>query len=163
MEHKLTHIDQAGNAVMVDVGEKQVTHRTAIARGEIHMNAEEFAAVQQGTAKKGDVLGVAQIAGIMAAKKTADLIPLCHRLNLTNCKVTFSLLPEQNAIEAQCLVACDGKTGVEMEALTGCNLALLTIYDMLKALDKRMEIMAVHLIEKHGGRSGDFSFEQVKP
>ncbi|WP_432619918.1 cyclic pyranopterin monophosphate synthase MoaC [Butyricicoccus sp.] len=163
MEHKLTHIDQAGNAVMVDVGEKQITHRTAIARGEIHMNAEAFAAVQQGTAKKGDVLGVAQIAGIMAAKKTADLIPLCHRLHLTNCKVTFELLPEQRAIEARCLVACDGKTGVEMEALTGCNVALLTIYDMLKALDKRMEITAVHLIEKHGGRSGDFSFEQVKP
>lgn len=148
---------------MVDVGEKQIAHRTAIARGEIHMNAEAFAAVQQGTAKKGDVLGVAQIAGIMAAKKTADLIPLCHRLNLTNCKVTFELLPEQQAIEARCLVACDGKTGVEMEALTGCNVALLTIYDMLKALDQRMEITAVHLIEKHGGRSGDFSYEQVKP
>lgn len=148
---------------MVDVGEKQVTHRTAVARGEIHMNEAAFAAVQQGTAKKGDVLGVAQIAGIMAAKKTADLIPLCHRLNLTNCKVTFELLPEQQAIEAHCLVACDGKTGVEMEALTGCNVALLTIYDMLKALDKRMEITAVHLIEKHGGRSGNFSYEQVQP
>ena len=146
MEHKLTHIDEAGNAVMVDVGEKQITHRTALARGEIHMNEAAFAAVRDGTAKKGDVLGVAQIAGIMAAKKTADLIPLCHRLNLTNCKVTFMMHPDRKAIEVCCLAACDGKTGVEMEALTGCHIALLTIYDMLKAADKHMTMTDIHLV-----------------
>ena len=154
MEHKLTHIDEAGNAVMVDVGEKQITHRTALARGEIHMNEAAFAAVRDGTAKKGDVLGVAQIAGIMAAKKTADLIPLCHRLNLTNCKVTCMMHPDRKAIEVCCLAACDGKTGVEMEALTGVNVALLTIYDMCKAVDKGMEINEVHLLRKSGGKSG---------
>ncbi len=161
MEQKktLTHMDAEGNAVMVDVGEKEITHRTAVAHGFISMNDAAFAAVRDGSAKKGDVLGVAQIAGIMAAKRTADLIPLCHRLNLTNCKVTFQLLPERRAVEAVCRVACDGKTGVEMEALTGCSTALLTIYDMLKALDKRMKIESVHLLEKHGGRSGDFQFE----
>lgn len=163
MEHKLTHIDEAGNAVMVDVGEKQIIHRTALARGEIHMNEAAFAAVRDGTAKKGDVLGVAQIAGIMAAKKTADLIPLCHRLNLTNCKVTFMMHPDRKAIEVCCLAACDGKTGVEMEALTGCHIALLTIYDMLKAADKHMTMTDIHLVEKHGGRSGDFSYQQVTP
>ena len=161
MEQKktLTHMDAEGNAVMVDVGEKEITHRTAVAHGFISMNDAAFAAVRDSSAKKGDVLGVAQIAGIMAAKRTADLIPLCHRLNLTNCKVTFQLLPERRAVEAVCRVACDGKTGVEMEALTGCSTALLTIYDMLKALDKRMKIESVHLLEKHGGRSGDFQFE----
>lgn len=161
MEQKrtLTHMDAEGNAVMVDVGEKEITHRAAVAHGFISMNDAAFAAVRDGSAKKGDVLGVAQIAGIMAAKRTADLIPLCHRLNLTNCTVTFQLLPDRRAIEAVCRVACDGKTGVEMEALTGCSTALLTIYDMLKALDKRMKIESVHLLEKHGGQSGDFRFE----
>ena len=158
-EHRLTHIDRDGNAVMVDVGEKQVTHRTASACGRIFMNDAAFAAVRDGTAKKGDVLGVAQIAGIMAAKRTPDLIPLCHRLNLTKCTVTFELIPETQEIEAVCTAACDGKTGAEMEALTGCSTALLTIYDMLKALDRRMIIRSVHLVEKHGGRSGDFYFE----
>ena len=165
-ERRLTHIDSDGNAVMVDVGEKAVTHRTASACGRISMNDAAFAVVRDGTAKKGDVLGVAQIAGIMAAKRTADLIPLCHRLNLTNCTVTFQLLPEHQEIEAVCTVSCDGKTGVEMEALTGCSTALLTIYDMLKALDRRMSIRSVHLLEKHGGQSGDFYFEtdeEAKP
>lgn len=161
-EKRLTHIDTEGNAVMVDVGEKTITHRTAVAHGMISMNGTAFAAVCDGTAKKGDVLGVAQIAGIMAAKHTADLIPLCHHLNLTNCNVTFRLLPEQSRIEAVCRVACDGKTGVEMEALTGCSTALLTIYDMLKALDKRMKIESIHLLEKHGGRSGDFQFASIE-
>lgn len=164
MEHnmKLTHVDTDGNAVMVDVGEKQVTHRTAIAHGLISMNEAAFAAVRDGSTKKGDVLGVAQIAGIMAAKRTSDLIPLCHRLNLTHCSVTFQLLSDVRQIEVRCKVACDGKTGVEMEALTGCSTALLTIYDMVKALDKRMKIESVHLLEKHGGRSGDFQFEPIE-
>ena len=164
MEQKenLTHIDTEGNAVMVDVGGKQITHRIAVAHGFISMNGTAFAAVRDGSAKKGDVLGVAQIAGIMAVKRTSDLIPLCHRLNLTHCTVTFQLLPEVCQIEAVCRVACDGKTGVEMEALTGCSIALLTIYDMLKALDKRMKIESVHLLEKHGGRSGDFQFESIE-
>lgn len=159
---KLTHVDADGNAVMVDVGEKQVTHRTAVAHGFISMNKAAFAAVRDGSAKKGDVLGVAQIAGIMAAKRTSDLIPLCHYLNLTHCSVTFQLLPDVRQIEVRCKVTCDGKTGVEMEALTGCSTALLTIYDMVKALDKRMKIESIHLLEKHGGRSGDFQFERVK-
>lgn len=154
----LTHIDCDGNAVMVDVGEKRVTHRTASACGRISMNAAAFAAVRDGTAQKGNVLGAAQIAGIMAAKRTSDLIPLCHRLNLTKCMVTFELFPERREIAAVCTAACDGKTGVEMEALTGCSAALLTVYDMLKALDRRMTIQSVHLVEKHGGRSGDFYF-----
>ena len=161
MEQKenLTHIDAEGNAVMVDVGGKQITHRTAVAHGYISINGTAFAAVRDGSAKKGVVLGVAQIAGIMAAKRTSDLIPLCHRLNLTHCTVTFQLLPEVCQIEAVCRVACDGKTGVEMEALTGVQIALLTIYDMCKAIDKGMVITDVHLMSKSGGKSGDFRWE----
>lgn len=155
----LTHIDANGNAVMVDVSEKLPTHRTAVAVGRISMSEACFAAVRDGTAKKGDVLAVAQVAGIMATKRTSDLIPLCHVLNLTKCSVTFRLLPERHQVEVTCTVSCDGKTGVEMEALTGASVALLTIYDMCKAIDKRMVIEAVHLVEKHGGKSGDFRFD----
>ncbi|MVB11652.1 Cyclic pyranopterin monophosphate synthase [Caprobacter fermentans] len=153
-----THIDSGGNAVMVDVSGKTATKRRAVAAGRIRMSGECFLAVRNGTAKKGNVLGVAQVAGIMAAKRTADLIPLCHRLNLTNCRVEFTLHPESSEIEAVCTVFCEGRTGVEMEALTGVSVSLLTVYDMCKAVDKRMEMGNIHLVEKHGGKSGEFYF-----
>lgn len=155
---EFTHIDENGNAVMVDVSEKSITRREATAVGHISMNEECFHAVLNGQVKKGDVLAVAQVAGIMAAKQTANLIPLCHNLNLTKSKVEFSLQPENHEIQAVCTVSCEGRTGVEMEALTGASIALLTIYDMCKAIDKRMEISGVHLEAKSGGRSGDFHF-----
>ncbi len=156
-----THMDQGGNARMVDVSGKAVTHRTAVARGIITMSRECFALVKKGRMKKGDVLGVAQVAGIMAAKNTSGLIPLCHILQLTKCQVEFSLLEERCAIEARCTVACEGKTGVEMEALTGAAVALLTVYDMCKAVDKAMVLSEIRLLEKHGGKSGDLVFEET--
>lgn len=158
MENRFTHIDAGGNAVMVDVSAKQPTSRTAVAVGRIAMSAECFAMVAEGRAQKGDVLGVAQVAGIMATKRTSELIPLCHGLNLTKSAVEFRLLEQQHAVEAVCTVRCGGKTGVEMEALTGVSVALLTVYDMCKAVDKRMVISDIHLAEKHGGKSGDFYF-----
>lgn len=145
---------------MVDVSGKNITSRTATAVGKIYMSAECFALVQSGAMKKGDVLGVAQVAGIMGTKRTAELIPLCHILNLTKSAVTFRLIPEESAIEASCTVSCDGKTGVEMEALTGVSVALLTVYDMCKAADKRMVMGDIHLVEKRGGKSGDFKFKE---
>ena len=156
-ENNLTHFDAAGNAVMVDVSEKPVTAREATAHGIITMNAEAFAAVESGTVKKGDVLGVAQVAGIMATKRTSDLIPLCHTLLLTKSAVEFTLHPEEHSIEAECTVRCEGQTGVEMEALTGVSTALLTIYDMCKAVDKGMELGEIHLVEKTGGKSGHYT------
>ena len=153
-ENNLTHFDAAGNAVMVDVSEKPVTARQAVARGIITMNAAAFAAVRDGTAQKGDVLGVARIAGIMAAKRTSELIPLCHPLPLTKVQIEFELLPERRAVEARCTVKTSGVTGVEMEALTGVSTALLTIYDMCKAVDKGMELGEIHLEKKSGGKSG---------
>ena len=176
-ENNLTHFDAAGNAVMVDVSGKPVTAREATARGILTMNTEAFAAVQSGTVKKGDVLGVARIAGIMAAKRTSELIPLCHPLPhtllsgrgwhseliplchplpLSKVCVDFELLPEQQAVEARCTVKTSGVTGVEMEALTGVSTALLTIYDMCKAVDKGMELSGIHLVEKTGGKSGHY-------
>lgn len=122
------------------------------------MSAECYQAVKEGSAKKGDVLGVARVAGIMATKRTADLIPLCHVLALTKCAVDFTLADESHSITARCTVQCEGKTGVEMEALTGVSTALLTVYDMCKAMDKRMVISDIHLCEKQGGKSGDFVF-----
>ena len=160
MEQNLdfTHFDQNGNARMVDVSGKEITSRTAVAEGVIRVSQAVFDAVSQKTVKKGDVLTVAQVAGIMGAKRTADLIPMCHILNLTNATLNFEMLPETCEIKAVCTVKTDGKTGVEMEALTGVNIALLTIYDMCKAIDKRMVIREVHLVEKHGGKSGDFIY-----
>ena len=155
----LTHIDENGNAVMVDVGAKAVTHREAVAVGRITMSADCFAMVAEGRAKKGDVLGVAQVAGIMAAKRTFESIPLCHPLLLTKCRVEFTMLREEHAIEARCTTQCDGKTGVEMEALNGVTTALLTIYDMCKAADRGMVLSGIHLAEKSGGKSGHFVFE----
>ena len=158
----LTHIDENGNAVMVDVGAKAVTHREAVAVGRITMSGECFAMVAEGRAKKGDVLGVAQVAGIMAAKRTFESIPLCHPLLLTKCRVEFTMLREEHAIEARCTTQCAGKTGVEMEALNGVTTALLTIYDMCKAADRGMVLSGIHLAEKSGGKSGHFVFEDER-
>ncbi len=154
----LTHFDEKGNARMVDVSDKEITCREASAEGTIAVSREVFEAVAGKTVKKGDVLTVAQVAGIMGAKRTSDLIPMCHILNLTNAKLTFEMLPDTSEIRAVCTVKTEGKTGVEMEALTGVSTALLTIYDMCKAIDKRMVIRDIHLVEKHGGKSGDFYF-----
>lgn len=156
---EFTHVDENGDARMVDVGEKDVTKRTAIAAGSIRMSAECFLMIQSGTAKKGDVLAVAQVAGIMATKRTAELIPLCHTLAITKSAVEFTMDAERCEITARCTVSCVGRTGVEMEALTGVSAALLTIYDMAKAVDKRMVIGGIHLLEKHGGKSGDVFFQ----
>ena len=139
---------------MVDVGEKAVTDRIATAHGFIHVNREVYEAIKQGTAKKGDVLGVARVAGIMGAKRTSDLIPLCHVLMLTKCTVDFILHDDRRAVEAVCTVKTSGKTGVEMEALTGVNVALLTIYDMCKAMDRGMTMTDITLLLKDGGKSG---------
>ena len=155
-ENKLTHFDAAGNAVMVDVSGKPVTAREAVARGVITMNEAAFAALAGGTVQKGDVLGVARVAGIMATKHTSDLIPLCHPLPLTKAALDFRLLPERRAVEARCTVRTSGVTGVEMEALTGVSTALLTIYDMCKALDKGMELGEICLASKSGGKSGPY-------
>ena len=156
MDNGLTHFDSQGNAVMVDVSEKQATHRIAVASGKIKVNQAVYDAIVEGSVKKGDVLGVARGAGIMAAKKTHELIPMCHPLLLTKCTVDFELLPEELAVKAIATVKVNGQTGVEMEALTSVNVALLTIYDMCKAIDKTMEMTEIHLEEKSGGKSGTF-------
>ncbi len=153
---KLNHFDEKGNAVMVDVTEKAETERTAAARGRIKVSREVYEAVEAGTVKKGDVLGTARIAGIMATKRTAELIPMCHPLMLTKAAVDFELFPDVPAIDAVCTVKLKGRTGVEMEALTGVTAALLTVYDMCKALDKGMEITDVRLLKKTGGKSGTY-------
>ena len=151
-----THFDHEGNAIMVDVHEKADTYRVAIAQGTITVNKEVFDAITHHTAKKGDVLGVARIAGIMAAKKNAELIPLCHIIALTDCEVQFSLDVANHQITAICRTSCVGKTGVEMEAMTGVSVALLTIYDMCKAMDRSMVISGIQLLEKLGGKSGHY-------
>ena len=165
-EKKLTHFNESGEAHMVDVHEKADTYRVAKAEGTIFVNEDAFAAISQGTAKKGDVLGfrqcflmvlgIARIAGIMGAKNNASLIPLCHPIAMTKCDVDFELNEEKKSIKAVCTTACFGKTGVEMEALSGVSIALLTIYDMCKALDRAMEITDIHLLEKAGGKSGHY-------
>ncbi len=153
---KLSHFNEDGAAHMVDVGGKSATAREAVAGARITMSAEAFAHAKQGTAKKGDVLGVARLAGIMAAKKTPDLIPLCHPLALESVDVAFELDDASHAIDIRSTVALTGKTGVEMEALTAASVAALTIYDMLKAVDKSMVISDVRLLKKSGGKSGNF-------
>lgn len=158
MEGKLTHFDREGNAVMVDVGGKEITERTASASGEIHVSREIIMAVKKGTSKKGDVLGVARVAGIMAVKRTSELIPMCHTLLIDKSQVDFEIDEARGVIRAVCTVKMHGKTGVEMEALTGVSVALLTIYDMCKAIDKAMVISGIHLERKTGGKSGDFMF-----
>lgn len=156
MIEKLTHFDAKGQAFMVDVTAKAETERTAIAKGRIRVSRDTMTAILEGTAKKGDVLGVARVAGIMGVKRTSDLIPMCHPLMLGKCSVDFNVFEEQCEIEAVCTAKLRGQTGVEMEALTGVSVALLTIYDMCKAIDKRMEITSIHLAKKTGGKSGTF-------
>lgn len=157
-----THFDAAGNALMVDVSAKEETTRVAVARGKICISKQIYDKIAAGSMAKGDVLGVARVAGIMAAKRTSELIPLCHLLQLTKCTLDFSLVDTAGAyaVEASCLVKTTGKTGVEMEALTGVQVALLTIYDMCKAVDKGMVITDVHLVRKSGGKSGDFEWQK---
>ena len=152
----LTHFDSQGQAHMVDVGAKAATKRVAVAIGRIGMKPETFALVASGTAKKGDVLGVARIAGIMAAKKTHELIPLCHPIALTRVALEFELHEADSAVVCTATAETVGQTGVEMEALTAVQVALLTVYDMCKAVDRGMTIDCVRLLEKHGGKSGDY-------
>jgi cyclic pyranopterin phosphate synthase len=152
----LTHLDSQGTARMVDVGYKADTERIAIAGGRVIVNAETFAAIRDGLVKKGDVLTIARIAGIMAAKNTANLIPLCHPLPLTHLDIDLTLDSIAHAINIRAIARTTGKTGVEMEALTAVSVAALTIYDMAKALDREMRIENIRLLEKHGGKSGDY-------
>ena len=152
----LTHFDAQGQAHMVDVGSKSSTRRIAVASGRIGMLPETLALIESGTAKKGDVLGIARIAGIQGAKKTSDLIPLCHPIALTRVAVDFEVLPKDSAVLCTATAETVGQTGVEMEALTAVQVALLTIYDMCKAADRGMVISDVKLLEKHGGKSGSW-------
>jgi len=156
MEKKLTHFDAEGKAIMVEVGEKAPTRRVAVARGEVRMEEATLSRILDRGFEKGDVLAVARIAGIMAAKKTPDLIPLCHPLLLTSVAIEFSPHPGQGRLEIEATVKVAGQTGVEMEALTAVAAAALTVYDMCKAMDKAMVIGAIRLMEKHGGKSGSF-------
>ena len=154
MKTDFTHFDAEGNAHMVDVGGKAETHRVAVASGRIVMNPETLALIRSGQARKGDVLGIARIAAIQAAKKTPDLIPLAHPLAITKVAAEFVIHAEQHAIECIATVETIGRTGVEMEALTAVNVGLLTIYDMVKAVDRGMVISDIRLLEKQGGKSG---------
>lgn len=160
---KLTHFNQHGEAHMVDVAGKAVTRRRAVARGAIRMQAATLQLITQGGHKKGDVLGIARIAGIMAAKKTAELIPLCHPLALTHISLDFNIEATESLIRCEAVVETDGKTGVEMEALTAVQIALLTIYDMCKAVDRGMLISDIGLWEKSGGNSGVWQRESASP
>jgi len=152
----LTHFDAQGQAHMVDVAAKAHTHRVAVVEGRISMEPATLALIQSGSAKKGDVLGIARIAGIQGAKKASDLIPLCHPIGLTRVAVEFEVDPATSSVRCRTTAECTGQTGVEMEALTACSVALLTIYDMCKAVDRGMTISGVRLMEKLGGKSGHF-------
>ena len=156
----LTHFNEQGRARMVDVTEKAVTHRTALAAGEIHVSPETMAHIKNGTMKKGDVLAVAQVAGIQAAKHTWELIPMCHPLPLTGIDIAFALSDDPCMVEIQATVTCTGVTGVEMEALTAVSVAALTIYDMCKAVQKDMHITNIRLLRKSGGKSGNYIAEE---
>ncbi|HEY0064005.1 MAG TPA: cyclic pyranopterin monophosphate synthase MoaC [Telluria sp.] len=153
---QLTHFDASGQAHMVDVAAKADTHRIAVAAGSIRMLPATLALITSGSAKKGDVLGIARIAAIMAAKKTSDLVPLCHPLALTRVNVQFEIDPAANTVHCRAQVETVGKTGVEMEALTSVQVGLLTIYDMCKAVDRGMVMTDIRVLEKHGGKSGDW-------
>jgi cyclic pyranopterin monophosphate synthase len=153
---ELTHFDEQGRARMVDVGSKDDTKRRAVARGEVRMQPETLALIKAGEAGKGDVIGVAEIAGIMASKRTSELIPLCHPLPLTSVKLVLSPNSDESKVEIEATVETTGKTGVEMEALTAVSVAALTVYDMVKAVDRGMVIGEVRLEEKTGGKSGDW-------
>ncbi len=154
---KLTHLDSDGNAVMVDVSDKDMSDRTATAMGSVFMEPATLALIQQDGVKKGDVLSVAQLAGIMGAKKTPELIPLCHPLSLTSVRVDLSCDPERNAVDITATCRLNGKTGVEMEALTAVSVAALTVYDMCKAVDRGMRLSEIRLVHKDGGKSGEFT------
>jgi len=156
-ERQLTHIDEAGRARMVDVGDKEITQRVAIAVGTVRMERETLSLIESGNSKKGDVLAVARIAGIQAAKKCSDLIPLCHPLALNSVEVHFDADAGAGEISITSTCKVSGKTGVEMEALTAVSIAALTIYDMLKAVDRSMDITDIRLMEKSGGKSGDWT------
>ncbi len=156
MNNGFTHFDATGNAIMVDVSNKDITDRKAVAAGEIIVCKEILDAIKDRTVTKGDVLGVARTAGIMAVKQTSSLIPMCHPLMIDNCSLDYEVDEQGGRIRAICKVRFSGRTGVEMEALTGVSVCLLTIYDMCKAIDKRMEITNIHLVSKTGGKSGDF-------
>ena len=155
-----THFNQDGEAIMVDVSQKDITMRIAIAEGSIKVNQEVFRSIKEQTNKKGDVLAVARIAGIMAAKKTSDMIPLCHQLFITKVMIDFELDEENYMIKAIATTKVNGKTGVEMEALHAVSVTLLTIYDMCKAIDKSMEISDIRLLHKEGGKSGVYDYEK---
>jgi cyclic pyranopterin phosphate synthase len=154
-EKKLTHITEDGSATMVDISEKEITARMALARGEIQLNLETLRLIREGKMKKGDVLAVARLAGIMAAKKTSELIPLCHNIQLNQVKIDLEIIDSLPGIVINCQIRTLDRTGAEMEALTGVSVAALTIYDMVKAVQKDARIGNIRLIEKHGGRSGD--------
>lgn len=162
MDLKLTHINDQGRAKMVDVSEKADTQRIGVASGRIRMQKSTFELITEGKIKKGDVLSVAQVAGVMAAKKTWELIPMCHPLLLTGVDIHFELYPEVSEIEAIASVKTTGKTGIEMEALHAVSAALLTIYDMCKAVDRGMQILDILLLEKDGGKSGHYIREREK-
>ncbi|MCI6536645.1 cyclic pyranopterin monophosphate synthase MoaC [uncultured Eubacterium sp.] len=155
---EFSHFNASGDAIMVDVSGKSETQREALATGNIYMSRECYQKIQKRDMSKGDVLGVARIAGIMATKQTSHLIPLCHNINLTKAEIEFVMNDVTSSITVHCRVKCQGKTGVEMEALTGVHVALLTIYDMCKAVDKRMHMEEIHLCQKKGGKSGDFTY-----
>ena len=155
----LTHFDATGSAHMVDVGDKPATRRVALATGSIRMKPETLALIRAGTARKGDVLGVARIAAIQAAKRTSDLIPLCHPIALTRVAIDFEIDDADSRVDCRVRVECTGQTGVEMEALTAVQVGLLTIYDMCKAADRGMVITEVRLLEKHGGKTGSWLSE----
>ena len=157
MSQGFNHFDENGNAVMVDVSGKNITYRTAVATGEIHVGEAIMEAVKEGSVKKGDVLGVARVAGIMGVKRTSELIPMCHPLLLTKVDISFSM--EDTALHIQSEVRCRGETGVEMEALTAVSVAALTVYDMCKAVQRDMRIDNVHLLYKEGGKSGVYEAE----
>ena len=159
-DEQLNHFNQRGEAHMVDVGDKSITHRKAVAEGTIKMQAETLQRIVQGIHKKGDVLGVARIAGVMAAKKTADLIPLCHPLQLTHVDIQLTINEKEQSVHCVVEVKTDGKTGVEMEALTAVQVTLLTIYDMCKAMDRGMLMSDIGLLKKSGGKSGDWETEK---
>lgn len=152
----LTHFNARGEAHMVDVGDKLVTHRVAEAEGRIHMNPTTLKLIQEGGHKKGDVLGIARLAGIMGAKRTADLVPLCHPIGLTRVEVDLEAEPERNAVHVHVRTETRGQTGVEMEALTAVQVALLTVYDMCKSVDRGMVMQDIRLLSKSGGKSGDW-------
>jgi cyclic pyranopterin phosphate synthase len=156
---KLTHLDEQGRAHMVDVGHKPDTERLAIARGDVQMQPETLRLIEKGALKKGDVLTVAELAGVMAAKRTAELIPLCHPLPITHIEVSVTPNADENRVEIEASVRTTGKTGVEMEALTAVSVAALTVYDMAKAVDRGMRVSNVRLVEKRGGQSGDMVME----